>query len=596
MTKPQKSSFDRPYRNTDSLMDKSDTESPKTYYNNTTANAYVYSDGNDLKFYDATVGSIKTLNDLFGGAGASQWTRVTGPPAYLKPNTNGDQVVAWDSGPTNSIAMYHSTYAYIVSDNTAMVLSAVGNITLDAVGGDIIGANASKLILYETGGSGRMETSVDASNNPLFEINAGTEYNFVGPGLLDVYLILADQDSSTRTDNAWFLARGAEASGWDNYVAFGHDGSNGKLVSNKSDLIIDAYDATSDRVVSIKNTASASYFAELNIYDASELKIIAIQHDGTNGVIYTPVGDGGLELSPDGDINLIATTITNTGNLLVTGKINVDNIEINGNSITATSGDLTLNAAGDDIVPGDATTDIGTSANPFRDGIFTGLYVYDTVLGNKYISLDHNNTDGNITTSSGNLNLNPTGTVNSTKNIILDKNATNSPIIYFYDVGNDYGYIYKDTTREALVIKDSENHVWVDSNLYVYYPGSYTKNICLYHNNTDGYVHTSSGDIILSPTGGDVRPSSDSAKNLGTNDIRWLGGYFDNIYYTGGNLPDDKDDIALLREITPESYADKSHSMGDHIALLIGTIKQLADRIDNLELIYKVNKNDRRNG
>jgi len=45
----------------------------------------------------------------------------------------------------------------------------------------------------------------------------------------------------------------------------------------------------------------------------------------------------------------------------------------------------------------------------------------------------------------------------------------------------------------------------------------------------------------------DIDPSSDSARSLGSNANRYLAGYFDNIYYTGGSLPDELDDLALIR-------------------------------------------------
>lgn len=71
--------------------------------------------------------------------------------------------------------------------------------------------------------------------------------------------------------------------------------------------------------------------------------------------------------------------------------------------------------------------------------------------------------------------------------------------------------------------------------------------------------------------------------DLGKATRKWRNGYFCNIYYTGGSLPDTLDDIALIKKISPQNYEGKSHSIGDQIALLIGAIKQLSERVEKLE-------------
>ena len=56
------------------------------------------------------------------------------------------------------------------------------------------------------------------------------------------------------------------------------------------------------------------------------------------------------------------------------------------------------------------------------------------------------------------------------------------------------------------------------------------------------------------------------------------------IYYLGGSLPDDKDDIKEIREkYTPEAYNNSNVNIGDALGLCLGAIKQIADRLDKIE-------------
>ena len=87
---------------------------------------------------------------------------------------------------------------------------------------------------------------------------------------------------------------------------------------------------------------------------------------------------------------------------------------------------------------------------------------------------------------------------------------------------------------------------------------------------------------------GNMIPKADSSYDIGTTTIRYTNIYADNLHYTGGSLPDDKDDIAMLKRILPSNYNKKSHNIGEQIALLIGSVKQLVERIEILENLSKV--------
>jgi len=104
-------------------------------------------------------------------------------------------------------------------------------------------------------------------------------------------------------------------------------------------------------------------------------------------------------------------------------------------------------------------------------------------------------------------------------------------------------------------------------------------------------------DITTSATIGVLRPVVDARCNIGTTTLRFGYGFFDDIYYTGGSLPDDMDDVELVNGIKqdkdgkidmstfPAFLKDKNNNInvGGTINLLIGTCKQLSAKVKALE-------------
>jgi len=148
--------------------------------------------------------------------------------------------------------------------------------------------------------------------------------------------------------------------------------SSGNLTLNPTTSIIDASTSTISNVV---DPSSAQDVATKNYVDTKDIAFVSgdVNADGLGNV------QTGKNIVINGSWNTNTKRTDTSGNsvkveinvdsdLLGLSRLTVDNIDVNGNTITTTSGDLTLNAAGGTVIVGgnlqiDGTTTTVNSTN-----------------------------------------------------------------------------------------------------------------------------------------------------------------------------------------------------------------------------------------
>lgn len=128
--------------------------------------------------------------------------------------------------------------------------------------------------------------------------------------------------------------------------------------------------------------------------------------------------------------------------------------------------------------------------------------------GSNYIRVGNDNTDGEIKTNSGNLNINPASDIYALQNLFVRTgkqlrvhNAANTGYIQMTanatsgDISGNVGYI--EINAQTGVVELSKFNT---NNVLKIYASDNTKILQLEEDNTDGKISTNSGKIILDPT------------------------------------------------------------------------------------------------
>jgi len=253
MTFPQKPKFAKPIRNYKLEMNNGETTSPKTYYHNSTLEAgseesYIYSNENNLTFYDATVGSETTLNTLLTGGG-SGWTDSG---TYLKPNTDGYAIHLYDTGGTKYISLWHDgTDAHILTNTGNLILESGSNIKLNdhldvnwksvenveelylntliaaatniSVIDNMKFTGGSMIALYDSLDNDRLVLAHDGSTG-IVQYDDGLQFIYDNGSIIN---------ASIATDGTFKVYDDANDS---NYISILNDGSSGYIVCENQDL------------------------------------------------------------------------------------------------------------------------------------------------------------------------------------------------------------------------------------------------------------------------------------------------------------------------------------------------------------------------
>lgn len=337
-------------------LNQSASTSPKEYFMNTTAagdDPYIFSDGNDLKFYDPTTGAEVALSTLSGGAG--NWSDEG---AYLKPGSDGDYIKLFESGGVscaylvysgsfgtlgaddelrlNALSTSANTEVYVYNSNgTYKANLKIENdvyIEGDALKFNYGGANADSYVLFASDASLLWDESEDS-----FNFN-----KTVGLYTLDVWDTWTDTNpvvflTSTVAGNDGYLVVGSKEYGTNadatSHFAFTHNDANALIEVGKGELVIDVATRVGDsRLTSsyleINHYGSGNRYAYIDLvgddtYTDYGLRLLRYNNGANSNSILEHRGAGILE---------IKTTDTNSDIYLHPDR----NIRIGGNLVGET--------------------------------------------------------------------------------------------------------------------------------------------------------------------------------------------------------------------------------------------------------------------
>jgi hypothetical protein len=317
------------------------------------------------------------------------------------------------------------------------------------------------------------------------------------------------------------------------------------------------------------------------------------------------------------DLNVDGTTtlddVTIAGTVDVTGQFNIDNIRVDGNSITATNTNGDVDIAGNgtghinlnDDVDISATLDVGGATN-FNNttqstSTTTGAVIIDGGVGiakNLFVGLT-GDFGGNLilpdrsSTSAGELRL------GNSADFVFKHDGTNSYI------DNDTGHLYirnnvddDDGSNIYIQAKSGENSIVIEDDA----------GITLYYNNTQRFATTNTGcDIDGELTvSGDITAFYTSDERLKDNITRIedplakVLSISGNTYDWNENSGKSGNDVGLiaqeLREVLPEAVVERDNgylAVDYHkvIPLLVESIKELSAKVDALEHRANLNRN-----
>lgn len=132
--------------------------------------------------------------------------------------------------------------------------------------------------------------------------------------------------------------------------------------------------------------------------------------------------------------------------------------------------------------------------------------------------------------------------------------------------------------------------------LYAYSAGN-DKQAIFYHNDSDLFIQSTSGDIVLHPAGLNIRPNTDNNTDLGSLGIR-----FDDVYATNGTIQTSdlrmKDNVknsdlglSFLLGLRPISYTWKGEGKRTHYGFGAQEVEKLLNGKDFAGLVYNKDVN-----
>ena len=288
-------------------------------------------------------------------------------------------------------------------------------------------------------------------------------------------------------------------------------------------------DLTSGRVTYAGASGSLIDSANLTfsgtLLTTTNLTVDNVNIDG-NTVISTNT-NGNINITPNGTGEVIASTIavtdltstrvtyagasgalidsanlTFSGTLLTTTNLTVDNINVDANTITTTSGNLSLSSAGGEVTASSlAVTDLtsGRVTYASTSGALidsANLTFSGTLLTTTNLTVDNINVDGNTvisTNTNGNINITPNGTGEVVASTLTVSDLTSGRVTYA-------------GTSGSLI--DNANLTFNGTLLT-------TTNLTVDNINVDANtITTTSGNLSISSAGGEVTASSLAVTDL----------------------------------------------------------------------------------
>ena len=349
------------------------------------------------------------------------------------------------------------------------------------------------------------------------------------------------------------------------------------------------------------NTSAAAFSSGAKI----ELRLNAKVLDMGTGSLTDLDGDTKIQVEESADEDIIRfdvggsekATLNSSGVLDVDGGITVDNITIDGTEIDLSSGDLTLDVAGDiildanggDILLKDDGTDIG------KIQLDTAGLILDPVVSDKDFFVNGND-DGSAITALR-LDMSDAGTAVFNHDIKLPDNGKAifgaSDDLQIFHTGSKSVVSDQGTGNLQLQGNDLQLVNADDTATYLYaVNGSFTK---LYHNNSEKLATASGGVSVTGDmtASGNVTAYSDERlkDNIetienGLSKVEQLRG----VTYTR----DDREEIGVIAQevekILPEIVLTADDEMGTKsvdysrlTAVLIEAVKDLSARVKELE-------------
>jgi hypothetical protein len=224
-----------------------------------------------------------------------------------------------------------------------------------------------------------------------------------------------------------------------------------------------AFSLTGDTVDVAEGGTGASTLTDHGIVLGSGTGAVTVTAVGTNNQVLIgqsgadPIWTTNVDLPGTLDVTGVATFDSNvgiTGTATVTGDIDIDNININGNSITSTdtNGDINLTP--------DGTGDVVISSVDINAGAIDGVTIGTNSVATQ-IAVDNLDLNGNTissTDTNGDINLSPDGTGTVVINTDLDVDNINI---------NGNTIISTDTNGDITISPDGTGTVVIDTDLDV---------------------------------------------------------------------------------------------------------------------------------
>ena len=322
----------------------------------------------------AASGMIRFNTDLttFEGYNGTEWGSIGGGLSLWeasKPYKVDDIILLGSTGTIYKANTDHTSSADFATDiaNWDEVSNPFLNTNLNISGNSLISTDTDGNIVLDPNGTGVVDIQSDA-----ITLGITTTGVIDVTGSVDVDNLRLDGNTISSTDTDGDIILSPNGTGAVNLPGItvsqpAYINADGDLVSQDIDLTTDVTgilpvanggtgSSTQNFVDLTTNQSIAgekSFTDTVSISETTTNEALTVTHDGSVDAVSITQTGAGDALAVTGDSTL-------TGTLTVTGDAQIDNVEINGNSIVATDtdGDLSLSPDGD----GDLTTTLDTNS------------------------------------------------------------------------------------------------------------------------------------------------------------------------------------------------------------------------------------------